>query len=69
MTTKPNAVDMLFELDATLNAIDKAVTLLARVTGLDEHVVHMSEAKQHLRWTVRRLSEHAWKVACQIQRT
>lgn len=69
MTREPNAVDMLFELDATLNAIDKAVTLLTRVSGLVEHEAYMSKPEQHLRWAIKRLSEHAFHLACKIGRT
>jgi hypothetical protein len=69
MSVERNAVDMLFELESTLNTIDKALGLLARVTGLEMHTPYMSKAEEHLRWSIRRLSQHAFRLSCQINRT
>jgi thioesterase domain-containing protein len=55
-------------LSATLDALDKAVALLVRLDTLPaEHQVYIKQVKTRVRWTVKHLSEKAYKLACDIE--
>lgn len=66
------ALTDLDELEATLDALGKAITLLERIRALSDSNtvmgVQLEKSADHMTWAIRRLAKKAWRYCCHLQR-
>ena len=56
------------ELNSVLDALDKAVTLMARLDSLPaEHQLYVKQVKTRMRWVTKHLALKAYHLAIQIE--
>jgi hypothetical protein len=65
------AIDNFDELQQSLDALAKALTLFERIETLRVKdtlmAVQLDKASDHMSWAVRRLAKKCWRYACQLQ--
>ena len=62
------ALDTFGELNSVLDALDKAVTLMARLDTLPaEHQLYVKQVKTRMRWVTKHLALKAYHLAIQIE--
>jgi hypothetical protein len=65
------AIDNYDEMQQSLDALAKALTLFERIEALRAQntlmSVQLDKASDHMSWAVRRLAKKCWRYACQLQ--
>ena len=59
-------LELIAERDATLLVVAKSAALLKELHGMELESWYVPKAVEHMRWTTKRLSKHAFKLACEI---
>jgi hypothetical protein len=64
--TDRDKLELINELNETLRAIDRASRQLTAMYQLEKESMYMVKPIERMRWTIKRLSRHAFSLACQI---
>lgn len=66
LMTDRDKLDLINELNETLRAIDRASRQLTAMYQIQPEASYMAKPIERMRWTIKRLSRHAFSLACQI---
>lgn len=64
--TDRDKLELINELNETLKAIDTASRQLTAMYEMKLEASYMAKPIERMRWTIKRLSRHAFSLACQI---
>lgn len=64
--TERSKMELLHELNETLRAIDWASRQLTAMYQIQPEAMYMVKPIERMRWTIKRLSRHAFNLSCQI---
>ena len=66
LMTDRDKLELINELNETLKAIDTASRQLTAMYEMKLEASYMAKPIERMRWTIKRLSRHAFSLACQI---